>query len=56
MRDETRFGWILWTILFMIGTCGGLEQNTLSMRSFFLLIGAELLIIVALLHKPKGRS
>ena len=57
MRDETRFGIILWTILLMIGTCGGLEQATLSTGTFFVLIGVELLVIVALLpHKQKQKQ
>ena len=53
MRDDTRFGIILWVILIMIGTCGGLEQNALSTRSFFLLIGIELVIILALLPRKR---
>ncbi len=57
MRDETRFGLILWVVLLLIGTCGGFEQNTLSTGTFFVLIGIELLVIVALLpHKKKQKQ
>ena len=55
MRDETRFGLVLWIFLLMVGTCGGYEQNTLSTGTFFVLIGIELLVIVALLPRQKRR-
>lgn len=57
MQDETRFGLILWVVLLLIGTCGGFEQNTLTTNEFFIIIGIELLAIVALLpHKKKQKQ
>lgn len=57
MRNETRFGCILWVFLFMLGTCGGLERATLNFVQFYMLIGIELLVIVALLpHKKKQKQ
>ena len=53
MRDETRFGLILWTILLMIGTCGGLEQNTINFAQFFIIVIIELVVILALLPKKR---
>lgn len=55
MRDETRFALILWVFLFMVGTCGGLEQNTLTPGEFCILVGIELVTILALLPKSKKR-
>jgi hypothetical protein len=43
----------MWDILFMIGTCGGLEENTLSPAMFIILVVIELSILVALLHPKK---
>ena len=57
MRDKTRFGLILWIFLLLIGTAGGFEQNTLSTGAFFVLIGIELVVILALLpHKKKQKQ
>ena len=54
MRSETRFALILWIILLIVGTAGGLERGSLSICGFFIIIGIELLAIVALL--PRKRS
>ena len=57
MRDETRFGLILWIILLMMGTCGGLEQNTINFTQFFIIVIIELVVMLALLpHKKKQKQ